>query len=62
MSNLEEKKCEHHKVYSGTTLMSSPPQYPWICKKCGVEGVDRGQYKINEYEKLVQDKKDGKFT
>lgn len=30
--------CEHDKVYSETALLTDPPQYPWICRKCGFKG------------------------
>lgn len=32
--------CGHDKVYSDTVLCSYPPQYPWICRHCGLKGVD----------------------
>ena len=38
----EQKNCEHKKVFSNIVLTSYPPQYPWICEKCGFEGRDRG--------------------
>jgi len=38
----EQATCEHKKVYSSSVLCSFPPQYPWICSECGLEGVDRG--------------------
>lgn len=36
----EEQLCEHEKVYANYAFMSYPPQHPWICRKCGIEGVD----------------------
>ena len=31
---------EHDKEYSGQVLLSNPPQYPWRCRRCGVQGRD----------------------
>lgn len=36
------KKCKHDKVYDERTLLSNPPQYRWICSKCGYCGKDIG--------------------
>lgn len=36
-----EQPCQHEKVYADYVLISSPPQYPWICKLCGVKGIDK---------------------
>jgi hypothetical protein len=47
--------CRHEKVYANYVLTSLPPQYPWICKLCGLTGVDAGaSYKANEYDELVK--------
>lgn len=34
--------CDHQKVYANFTLTSNPPQFTWICRKCGVKGTDGG--------------------
>lgn len=47
----------HDKVYSPVVLLSYPPQYKWICRKCGAEGIDTiGEYADNEYERLKREK------
>lgn len=33
-------ECEHDKAYVNRAYLTDPPQYPWICRKCGREGVD----------------------
>lgn len=35
-------KGQHDKEYSNLVLDSYPPQYPWVCRKCGKHGADRG--------------------
>lgn len=32
--------CEHNKVYSNHMFCTFPPQKAWICRKCGLEGVE----------------------
>ena len=49
-----DETCKHEKVYANYTLTSDPPQYPWICRKCGKTGVDRGTATNNEYDGLVK--------
>lgn len=54
---MDDKEiCEHEKVYADYALMSCPPQYPWICEKCGTEGIDTiKSFKIlNEYNAIRQ--------
>jgi hypothetical protein len=42
--------CTHEKVYANYVLTSCPPQYPWICRKCGEKGIDwGGTVWIDEY-------------
>ena len=48
------KECIHDKVYANCVLTSNPPQYPWICKKCGEKGIDHGMDWTTEYEDLVK--------
>lgn len=44
---------DHDKCYCQTILLSYPPQYPWICRICGEQGVDHADVIIhNEYEEL----------
>lgn len=40
----KQEECEHEKVYAPFVLTSFPAQHPWICKKCGYEGVDRDSW------------------
>lgn len=48
------KKCNHDKCYAPHALMSNPPQYPWVCRKCGEKGTDRGNfYDFDEYNRLT---------
>lgn len=49
-------KCDHNKVYAPFMKASLPPQQPWICSKCGDEGVDRGVHVSNWYESLQRAK------
>ncbi|MCK5601368.1 hypothetical protein KAR91_05860 [Candidatus Pacearchaeota archaeon] len=57
-----EKECKaHDKVFSNIILTSNPAQYPWICRLCGFNGVDQGEYlNTNEYEGLIEKFKDNK--
>lgn len=48
------KDCKHKKVYSPITLTSNPPQHPWVCKECGEEGIDMGEYIHNEYAEIKE--------
>lgn len=48
----EKEECQHDKVFSNIVLTSNPPQYPWICRKCGFEGVDRGTMYVDEYSEI----------
>jgi len=53
---MTAEKCDHEKVYANYVLTSNPPQYPWICKKCGEKGIDRGSYyNANAYDELVKE-------
>ena len=36
-------KGEHDKEYSNKVLMSYPPQYSWVCRKCGTQGTDQSK-------------------
>jgi hypothetical protein len=50
--------CEYNKVYANYVLATMPPQYPWICSKCGEQGIDQGSESIeelSEYDKLVKE-------
>jgi len=55
-SDAEPIRCDHEKVYAPYALMSSPPEHPWICSKCGLEGweVGTGSYGSTEYELVRQ--------
>lgn len=33
-------ECNHDKVYAGYILTTDPYQRPWICKKCGIRGLE----------------------
>lgn len=35
-------ECQHEKVYASYAVFDTPPSYPWVCRKCGAEGLDRG--------------------
>ena len=50
------EECQHEKVFAPYILTSNPPQYPWICRKCGYRSVDKGNITIdvNEYARLCQ--------
>jgi hypothetical protein len=37
---MTDDVCNHDKVYANHVLTSNPPQYPWICSKCGTTGRD----------------------
>lgn len=47
----------HDKVFAMWVYATCPVQYPWICRRCGCKGIDRGQDKQlglkDEYERLV---------
>jgi len=47
-------KCQHEKVYASYILTSNPPQYPWICKKCGLRGFDMGILTYDEYGEIIK--------
>ena len=54
-------KCKHtDKSFSPNVLMSNPPQYPWICRKCGEEGVDRELVLDNDFEEIKKKFKERK--
>lgn len=45
-------KCEdgqHEKVFADFCYLANPPQYPWVCRKCGKEGVDCKGAAFDEY-------------
>jgi hypothetical protein len=48
--------CEHDKAYSKIILTSYPPQYQWVCKKCGQKGRDiQSNFFMNdEYEETIK--------
>lgn len=48
-------ECDHNKVYSDHVLCTAPPQYPWICSKCGKQGIDRMQTSadVPSYDSLM---------
>ncbi len=41
--------CRGEMVFTGAVLMTSPPQYPHKCKKCGLEQVERRAYPTIDY-------------
>lgn len=41
---MPESVCDHEKIYAPITLLTNPPQYPWVCRKCGAGGRDSGVY------------------
>ncbi len=52
---MDKCKYEHQKVYSNHALLTYPPQYPWICRKCGEIGNEKDKMNyINDYDKLVK--------
>lgn len=54
----KQDNCKHEKVYANYILPSYPVQYPWICRKCGFKGMDRGQVHIDEYSLLLKEFED----
>ena len=46
--------CHHDKVYSQIVMTSFPPQYAWICRSCGIKGVDRIDYDTAESYEMVE--------
>jgi hypothetical protein len=50
----EQKKCQHDKSYAPYILVSDPPQYPWICRKCGLRGIDYGEVCFNDYHETLE--------
>jgi hypothetical protein len=45
----------HEKVFSPSVLLSYPAQYPWICRLCGAQGVERDSViVVNEYADLMK--------
>jgi hypothetical protein len=48
-------ECEHDKAYSKIVLLSYPPQYKWVCKKCGQNGTDvqSNFFQDDEYENTI---------
>lgn len=54
---VKPPKCNHEKVFASFSYMSNPPKTPWICKKCGMKGVDNRRYtNQEEYDYLVKKK------
>ena len=35
-----QKTCTHSKTYADIALCSKPPMFPWVCGKCGADGID----------------------
>jgi len=54
---LFKELCDHDKVYSNTVTCSLPPKCPWICRKCGAEGVDTLGTFPDEYTRLKEGEK-----
>lgn len=56
MNTKSGEECKHeNKSYAPYVLTSYPPQYPWICRDCGKNGVDRGTIaKENDYAAVKQ--------
>lgn len=50
--------CEHDKCYPLQFQAVWPPEYPWICRKCLEEGVDRPAVPLvlDEYQSLKERK------
>lgn len=45
-------ECGGEFVPDGMVLMSSPPQYPHICNKCGASVTFNKKYPSIEYEEI----------
>lgn len=35
-----QQSCQHERVYADFVLTSYPAQHPWVCRKCGFQGVE----------------------
>lgn len=35
------KDDEHHKIFAECCFLAGPPLSPWICKDCGIKGVNK---------------------
>ena len=47
-------KCKHDKCYADYVFTTDPIQRPWVCRKCGAEGVDFDEpSKPSEYDRLT---------
>ena len=56
----DENPCVHDKVYSDRVLATFPAQVPWICRRCGAEGVDREPMPkdLGEYDRMKREKRE----
>ena len=54
---MNDDKCIHDKQFSGITLLTARPQYPWVCKKCGEHGRDIGEMpeRVNEFDRIMKE-------
>lgn len=54
MTYEQMQEHTHDKVYAPFQYPTDPPQQPWICRTCGIEGVDTLQTVFNggEYDRL----------
>lgn len=50
------ESCNHDWVRSNIVLLSNPPQFPKICRKCGQRGCDTGEYVgvPSEYDEIAK--------
>ena len=49
---LDKMKCIHDKSYSQWMKPTIPPQFDWICRKCGVTGTDSCQRVKYDYDEI----------
>lgn len=51
-----QAECKHEQVFADYDLASDPPQCPWICRLCGLQGVDRHEMlrPTETYDNLVK--------
>ena len=55
---MPDEICHHDKVYKDFIFATFPSQRPWICRKCGAEGMDRDTLPkdFGEYDRLKREK------
>jgi len=46
--------CKHEWVYDNAVVLTCPPTYHKVCRRCGRLEHERGDYSYNDFDEIYQ--------